>query len=503
MDKEEAAKALHPLERTVLASLDKTKDFDKIVKDSGLKEVEVMRAVQWMRNKKLVDVQEERKRTVGLGENGKKYLKHGLPERILIKHIKDKEATINELSDIGLSKDEVSVAIGVLKKKAAIDFEKGKIRLNSNGKKLIDKELLEESFLKTLSQKRSTDDLREEEKLALENLNKRKGIIEVNDEKILKIKTTPEGEQVKKEIKDEKYIGSLTPDIIKKQSWKKAAFRAYDINAAVPRIFPGKIHPYKNFLDQVRKKFLELGFKERTGPIVETDFWNMDALFMPQFHSARDIHSAYYIKEPKYAKSLPKELVDKVRKAHENGYTTGSKGWGYSFDAERTKRLLLRTQDTTISPKTLSSKDLEIPGKYFHIVRCFRYDVIDATHLPDFFQTGGFVVEEGLNLRHLIGLLKLFAKEFADTDKIKIIPSYFPFTEPSAALLAKHPDMGWIELAGSGIFRPEMTWPLGVKTPVIAWGLGVDRLAMFKLGIKDIRKLFSRDLEFLREVKIV
>jgi len=230
----------------------------------------------------------------------------------------------------------------------------------------------------------------------------------------------------------------------------------------------------------------------------------MDALFMPQFHSARDIHHGYYIKEPKHSKDLPKDKVENVKNAHESGFGTGSKGWRYNFDVEMTRRHILRTHDTSISARTLASKDLKIPGKYFQMARCFRYDVIDATHLPDFNQVGGFVIEEGINFQHLKGLLKMFAEEFAETETIRIKPSYFPFTEPSAELQAKHPEMGWIELAGSGIFRPELVKPLvGKEVPVIAWGVGLDRLAMFKLGIKDIRQLFSHDLEFLRNARVI
>ena len=129
--------------------------------------------------------------------------------------------------------------------------------------------------------------------------------------------------------------------------------------------------------------------------------------------------------------------------------------------------------------------------------------MIDATHNADFDQIGGFVVGDGLNLRHLFGLLRMFAEEFCETDKIKVVPSYFPFTEPSAALYAKHPEIGWIELAGSGIFRPEMMKPLGVDKPVIAWGIGLGRVAMFKLGLKDIRQLYSHDLEYLRNEKVL
>jgi phenylalanyl-tRNA synthetase alpha chain len=246
-----------------------------------------------------------------------------------------------------------------------------------------------------------------------------------------------------------------------------------------------------------------MGFTEMTGPIVESEFWNMDALFMPQFHSARDIHDVYYTKEPVYG-DIDENLMKKVKAAHENGFGTGSKGWQYSFDAKKTRKLVLRSQGTACSARTLASKDLKIPGKYFGLTRCFRKDVIDATHSVDFYQTEGIIVEEGLNIRHLFGLLKMFAKEFANAQEVKIVPGYFPFTEPSCELFAKHPELGWVELGGAGIFRPEVVKPLlGKEVSVLAWGIGIDRIAMFKLGIKDIRQLFSHDLEFLKNAKTV
>ena len=291
--------------------------------------------------------------------------------------------------------------------------------------------------------------------------------------------------------------------MLKTGKWKKKKFRSYDVKINVPAIFGGKKQHYRRFLDEVRRKFMALGFIEMDGPLVESDFWNMDALFMPQFHSARDIHQAYYIKEPEYSK-LDAKLVQKVKQAHENGFGTGSKGWQYNFDVKRTHRNLLRTQGTACSARTLASSSLKIPGKYFSIARCFRPDVVDATHNVDFYQTEGIVVEEGLNFRHLKGLLRMFAEEFCQTDQIKITTGYFPFTEPSAELHAKHPKLGWIELAGSGIFRPELVKPLvGKEIPVLAWGIGIDRIAMFNLGIKDIRQLFSHDLEFLRNVNVI
>jgi len=104
----------------------------------------------------------------------------------------------------------------------------------------------------------------------------------------------------------------------------------------------------------------------------------------------------------------------------------------------------------------------------------------------------------------LFALLKMFAKEFAGTEEVKLVPGYFPFTEPSVELFAKHPEMGWIELGGAGIFRPEVVVPLlGKNIPVLAWGIGIDRIAMFKLGITDIRQLFSQDLDYLRNAKVI
>ena len=103
----------------------------------------------------------------------------------------------------------------------------------------------------------------------------------------------------------------------------------------------------------------------------------------------------------------------------------------------------------------------------------------------------------------LLGLLKEVAKEFANTDKVRFYTDYFPFTEPSVQLSAKHPQLGWVEFGGAGLFREELTAPLGINVPVIAWGLGIDRLAMFKLGINDIREMFSYKLDWLRSAKVI
>src|SRR5207249_9749682 len=190
-----------------------------------------------------------------------------------------------------------------------------------------------------------------------------------------------------------------------------------------------------------------------------------------------------------------------VTEAHQTGTETVSTGWNYPSNAERSRRLVLRSQGAAVSAHT-SATQPAVPGKYFSIARCFRYDQVDATHATDFFQVEGIVLGEDINFRTLLGLLNLFAREVAQAKEVKFLPAYFPFTEPSVEMHVRHPRLGWMELGGAGLFRQEVTLPLGVNVPVIAWGLGLDRMAMVALEIHDIRNLFSADLEMIRSKRV-
>jgi len=294
--------------------------------------------------------------------------------------------------------------------------------------------------------------------------------------------------------------GALTPEMLRTGSWQSVQFRRYNIDVPPTRVPLGRGNPYCSFLARLKDKLASLGFEEFDGPLVETEFWNGDALFMPQFHSARDIHDVYYIKDPTHAKSIDQPWLDQVAATHENGWKTGSRGWGYRFDRDFTRRLILRSQGTVLSAKTLTRA--KVPGKYFGVVRCFRYDRVDATHLADFYQTEGIVLGEEVNLRTLLGLLKMFAEEVAMAKEVKYVPGFFPFTEPSVEVHIRHPSLGWFELGGSGIFRPEVTEPLGITVPVLAWGLGIDRMALTSMGLHDIRDLFTNSIEDVRSRRI-
>jgi len=409
-----------------------------------------------------------------LTDEGKKYLDKGLPEKRLADALAKGPMTMLEAQKM----EDFPIAIQWAKRNGWVEMAGGKISL---AKKPDGFEL--QNALESVAKMGKADDFHLQILLS-------RNLAEKEREDIVK--------------KAQQYLGreiaNIPPELIKTGLWREAKLKKYNVAVAGKKIYPGKKHHYAAFLDHVKQKLAFLGFEEMRGPIVETEFWNMDALFMPQHHSARDIHDAYFVKEPKYAKSLDPAILEAVKNAHEKG-TAESRGWEYRYDVQRAHRHILRTQGTVLSAKTLASKP-KIPGKYFSVARCFRHDVIDATHLADFFQVEGIILDEGLNLRHLIGMLKMFGKEFANAEKIKVTPSYFPFTEPSASLYAKHPDLGWIELGGAGMFRQEMLAPLGITVPVIAWGLGIDRIGMFNMGIKDIRDLFSTDLNYLRNMKV-
>ena len=175
-------------------------------------------------------------------------------------------------------------------------------------------------------------------------------------------------------------------------------------------------------------------------------------------------------------------------------------GHNYKWDPKKAARLLLRPQGTSISARTLYN--LKIPSKYFSIARCFRPDQIDATHAIEFNQTEGIICDPNITFRDLLGILKTFAIEVAGAEEVRFRPDYYPFTSPSVELSAKHPKLGYIEFGGAGIFRPEVTKPFGIDHPVLAWGLGVERLFMTKFNISDIRSLYSQDLDWLRSEKV-
>ncbi|MCX7027066.1 MAG: phenylalanine--tRNA ligase subunit alpha [Spirochaetes bacterium] len=512
MDAASVAKTLHPLEVRILLAYGPGTLIDgaKVRGDLGYREGQENQAFSWLVGKGLI---EETSRTQSLWFEitplGQEYAAKGSPERRIYELVglSDPSSLPELAAKMGLEQKTVGSAFGLLSRAGAMVMDDSKRAALIPGSSLPNRvQLLEKLLSKALAEGGMIAEaaLLPDELEVVKSVAKKRGAgdspFRIAEREKVEFRITEETAGVRQALValglTGEELGALTPAILETGSWKNAMFRPYNIGVAPARTIPGRKNPYVEFLESVKDKLVSLGFEEFDGNMVETEFWNSDALFMPQFHSARDIHDVYHIDEPQKAKFIEEPYLSRVAQTHENGGGTGSRGWNYHFDREFTKRLILRSQGTVLSARQLPKA--KIPGKYFGIVRCFRYDKVDATHLSDFYQTEGIVLGEEVNLRTLLGFLEMFAVEVAGAKEVKYVPGYFPFTEPSVEVHIKHPVLGWFELGGSGIFRPEVTKSLGIDVPVLAWGIGIDRMALMALGLNDLRELFSSDLESVR-----
>ncbi|MEW6542811.1 MAG: phenylalanine--tRNA ligase subunit alpha [Nitrospirota bacterium] len=523
MDPSSLISSLHPLEIKVLTSLrDRQAQSpsgslkeEELAQAASLELAQVSMAIGWLLTKGLLAVQQETVvRLASLTPIGKRYFEKYSPVERILSALRDASKTGKRLTiqDIqareGLEPSEVSGAVGALKKEGAVRIVPGGF-IEATGAPSPTAESLRALLRDLQGTSKKLDSFPEPTRRVIEQHAVKRGNAQepfrIDDRVERWYRLTQEGAAVAQLVSEAgplEEVSQLTPELLKDGSWRTKRFRKYTISLRPPRVPTGKRHPYREFLDQVKHKFASMGFEEMRGPLVETEFWNMDALYMPQFHPARAIHDVYFVKQPTHAREdgSHEPFLARVAAVHRDGGDTGSTGWGYDYDLARARRLVLRSQGTAVSARTVAAGP-KVPGKYFSIARCFRYDQADATHATDFFQIEGIVLGSDINFRTLLGLLDLFAREVAQAKESRFLPAYFPFTEPSVELHVRHPKLGWMELGGAGLFRPEVTLPLGVTVPVIAWGLGLDRMAMVALGIHDIRDLFSADLDMIRTTR--
>lgn len=413
-----------------------------------------------------------------LTKEGEKYLKKGLPEQNLIKILKKvKKARIDELKE---KVENFEIAVKWAKEKNWIEIKEGYLKI-----KKVPKKFEELEGLKNIKENKKI-------KESLEKILIRRRLIE---------KVDVESLELEKKFK-KKTIDQIDPKILKYKIWKVAKdFKKYDINSLGKKFFEGRLNPYLEFISEIKKKLVGLGFEEAKGPIVELNFWNCDCLFMPSDHPARSIHDIFYLKL-KDGKVLDKELWGRVEEVHKNGWITKSKGWG-KWDFNLARKIILRSQTTSVSARKLYEIKNSSPYKIFTIGKVFRPESIDAKHHLEFDQCEGIVIDENLNFRNLLGYIKEIVNAILGEKKVRFKPTYFPFTEPSVEGYVYHEKLGWIEFVGAGIFRPEVTLPLGSEKPVLAWGIGLTRLAMIKLNIDDIREIYSTNIQNLRNFKMV
>lgn len=338
---------------------------------------------------------------------------------------------------------------------------------------------------------------------ALKLLKGRRDLLEIKQKRRRLVSLSKAGRAaIEAGLEEAREVAQLTPELIATGEWADVTFKSYDVNLGVTAVSPGKPHPMQRVVGETRKVFIEMGFEEIASPWVESAFWNFDALFQPQDHPAREMQDTFYLRRPERIE-LPADetLVGRVASTHEDGGDTGSQGWQYRWDPKRAMTAVLRTHTTSATARSLAETP-EGPRKVFCVGRVFRREAIDYKHLPVFQQVDGIIIDETATFANLLGTLGAFYQKMG-FDKFEFRPGFFPYTEPSVEVfiwLEEKKD--WFEMGGAGMFRPEVTEPLGCTSPVLAWGLGLERLAMLRYNVLDMRALYLTDLEWLKEVPL-
>ncbi len=481
-----------------------------LAKEMELDYIVLMSAVNELIANKLGGFEEVEINQISLNDEGYEYLENGLPERQLLNlFLKDKvkEFTIEEL--LKHSKFEQSIfyiGISNLKKNRWIAQSKatGEDKIYLIVEDFPQTKL--ESFLTKFKVKKVIDhsSLSNDNLKLLDSLNKRK-LIKKTRETQRTIFLTGKGKKISiSEIEELKQVSKITPEMLSSGSWRKSDLKPFDVTKPGPLLKAGKIHPLISLINEIREIFLSMGFIEIRGPIIESAFYNFDALFQPQDHPARDMQDTFYLNNPKTARLPDKERVLAVQEIHENGGDSGSLGWGYKWDVNNAKKTVLRTHTTATTMRRLAqfyNENDKVPVKVFCIDRVFRNESVDKSHLAEFTQIEGIVIDDNVTLCDLIGLLSEFYRKMG-FKKIVTRPGFFPYTEPSMEVSVYYDKLGeWLEMGGSGIFRPEVTYPWGIKEPtrVLAWGQGLERIAMPYYGREDIRDFYINPIKWLRQ----
>lgn len=283
--------------------------------------------------------------------------------------------------------------------------------------------------------------------------------------------------QIVNDIKSEltEIIEKKTEELEAKALEYKLSHEKVDITLPGRQPVHGHLHPITLTLREIKKIFMRMGFDVKEGPEIENDYFNFEALNLPKDHPARDMQDTFYV----------------------------------------TNEYLLRTQTSPIQARTMQSLEPNTPIRMIAPGTVYRCDY-DATHSPMFHQVEGLVVDKNISLADLKGTLELFLKEiFGSSVKVRLRPSYFPFTEPSVEVdiscvicggtgcrVCKN--SGWLEILGSGMVHPNVLRMSGYDPELMtgfAFGMGVERIAMLKYGIDDLRLFFENDLRFVHQFR--
>jgi phenylalanyl-tRNA synthetase alpha chain len=335
---------------------------------------------------------------------------------------------------------------------------------------------------------------------------KRRKLVAVETLKSLKVSKGPAFSLERK-----KAVADITKEMIADGSWTTQTFKKFNFEAKGEPPESGCLHPLLRVRQEFREIFLELGFQEmETSQFVDSSFWNFDTLFVPQQHPARDMQDTFFVSDPATSSPPPADYLQRVKAVHEQGYVN-------DWSEKETRRNVLRTHTTAVSSFALynlaqsspigpDGKRQFKPGKYFSIDRVFRNEEMDRTHLCEFHQIEGFIIDRNLSLAHMMHTLNQFFRRVG-IEKLRFKPAFNPYTEPSMEIFGYHSGLKkWMEVGNSGMFRPEMLQPMGFDEDVtaIAWGLSLERPTMIKYALSNIHDLFGHkvSLNFIKKAPI-
>src|SRR5919199_3675969 len=321
-----SAHALHPIEQAILKALAANKNssndneyihIDLIAANTGLSIDQVRRGIEWLKFKNLISISESSSAAkVYLAAEGAQAKINGLPERRLVNAVKEGNGTIGEILASGaIRNEEVNAAIAGARRNQWIQLSEGKM-VTTN---LAEEKSLEESFLEKLhdSNGRDVRELTDEEKKVLEQLKRRPNYIEIREQKEYSVSLADAGMAVLPSLeKDNQQERKLTTGLITSGKWKEVQFSPLDVEAPAPVVYPGRRHPLIDIIEEVKEIFVGLGFAEVDGPIVQSGFWNFDALFTPQDHPAREMQDTFYVLGHKQTIPATEDQIKKISHVH-------------------------------------------------------------------------------------------------------------------------------------------------------------------------------------------
>ena len=443
--------------------------------------------VRLLASKGVIGVEDRVREDLVVTEEGLAYLRGRFPEEELVELLRERGGSVSVEEARRLLGKRFGIAMSNAARKGWVRVREGRIELLGGGVCEEERRALQE----ILAGGRPGGDV--------VRLLRRRGLVRVVRRRETLVEVPRSLSDVLREVRVE--VGALTHEDLATGRWRRLRLRPYNVAAAPPRRLPGRKHFFAEFLYRIRDVLRELGFRELEGwSIVVTEFWNYDILFQPQFHPARFPTDTFYVSTKATGIDADEDLVERVRRAHEEGIT-GSIGWGYKWSREKASMRILRSHTTAVTIRALAELKPRPPFRYYVLGRVYRVEKPDPRHLVEFHQFDGIMSEDNTSFSSLLGMIaeifeRLGIKEY------RFRPAYFPFTEPSAEVYAKVAGT-WIEVGGCGMFRPEVLASAGYSGgEVAAWGIGVERLMASLYGLRDIRDLYTLDVDKARSTPL-